>query len=206
VNIFYLMACLLSLSSGSAWQQTVIAKGTPDSARAAESSTKSPALAKASPDTSAIPAEYAIRWNVKEGGPKTAKEVLDVLEQQLKDSDGYEVQYFDFTPPQDAPAGVKSILRQRKKDKKKYELTFKYRSDHPLQHFRCPIADKPDESKEEVDISILGPKESSRAYSYSCTIESKNDPVQPPSSLAARPMGCTSKMTRIKTSKVEIEE
>jgi hypothetical protein len=162
----------------------------------------------AAPNAPAEPekAEYAIRWNVKEGGPKTAKDTLEVLKQPLKDSDNYEVQYFNFTPPKDTPEGVTSILRQRKKGKKQYELTFKYRSDHALKPLGCPLAESPDESKDEVDISILGSSESRRVYAHSCTIESENDPVQPPQALAAQPMGCTSKMTRLKTNTLKVEE
>jgi hypothetical protein len=140
----------------------------------------------APPDLSWDEAEYAVRWSAQDGGPKTAKETLDVLKQLLKDSDDedsdtYKVQYFDFTPPTDIPKGVTPILRQRKKGKKKYELTFKYRSEHAFNPLGCPIADRPDE-KDEIDVSVLGPSEVKRMYSRSCTVESENAPITPPGS------------------------
>jgi len=150
-------------------------------------------------------AEYAIRWNVSEGGPQTAAEALTVLGQSQTDSDDYEVQYFEFMPPTGTPAGVTGILRQRKK-KKKYDLTFKFRSDSEVGPLRCPISDTPDEIKDEVDIAILGPNDSKRAYSRSCTVETQNTPATPPPALAAKPRGCTSAMTRLKAGTLKVEE
>ena len=131
---------------------------------------------------------------------------MDALKQQPTDSDDYEVQYFDFTPPKDAPNDFTSILRQRKKGKKKYQLMFKYRGDHALVNWKCPISATPAESKIEVDISILGPSESRRVYSHSCSVESENGPVKPPQVLAAKPKTCTNKMTRLKAGALKVEE
>jgi len=149
-------------------------------------------------------AEYAMRWNGDEGGPQTAKNVLKELGEKAEESKDYEIQYFDFTPPDDAPAGFKSILRQRKSGKK-FELTFKYRGDQPLPTWACPLSATPDESKEEVDVSILATGEIKRSYSYSCTLESKN-PIDPPKELKASPKACSSKMTRFKAGKLKVEE
>ena len=162
--------------------------------------------ATAAPEVPAEPAEYAMRWNVKDGGPKTGRDTLDVLKQQPTDSDNYEVQYFDFSPPKDAPNDFTSILRQRKKGKKKYQLMFKYRGDHALAHWKCPISATPTEIKNEVDISILGPSELRRVYSHSCTRESEKGPVKPPQVLAAQPKSCTNKMTRLKAGTLKVEE
>ncbi len=154
----------------------------------------------------AEPAEYAMRWNVKDGGPKTAEDTLDVLGLQPTDLDSYEVQYFGFRSPKDAPDDFTSILRQRKKGKKKYQLMFKYRGDHALAAWQCPISHTPTEIKNEVDISILGPSETRRVYSHSCTLESDKGPVKPPKVLAAKPKGCTNKMTRLKAGALKVEE
>jgi hypothetical protein len=155
-------------------------------------------------------AEYAIRWDICQGGPRTAADTLTALGQPAGDPEDYEVQYFDITPPEDAPDGFKSILRQRQKGKKKHELTFKYRGDRELSasDWTCPFAKKPDEEKGEVDVSILAAGDSKRAYSYSCTLESKNEPVKPPKALKAQPKECTVKMSRRKADKLglKIEE
>jgi hypothetical protein len=208
MRILCSLAFILLLFCSNASPQPTLAPWTEDSNRVLSMSTQNPAQPTAAPNASLEPdkAEYALRWNVKEGGPKTAGETLDVLRQPLKDSDNYEIQYFDFTLPKGTPEGITSILRQRKKGKKKYELTFKYRSAYAFEPLGCPIADIPDESKYELDISILGPRESRRAYARSCTIESENDPVQPPQALAVQPMGCTSKMTRLKAGAIKVEE
>lgn len=158
----------------------------------------------ASPSPSAS-AEYAIRWNVNEGGPKTAVDTLTVLGQTQTDSDNYEVQYFDFTSPAGVPTGVTTILRQRKK-KKKFDLTFKYRSESPLAKLGCPISDNPSEIKDEVDVTILGATDSKRVNSHSCTVESADVPVSIPPALAAKPAPCTSTMTRLKAGTLKIEE
>jgi hypothetical protein len=208
MHILCFLAFILLLLYSSASQQPALGLGTKDSERVRSTSIQITAQLRAAPNAPAEPdkAEYAIRWNVKEGGPKTAKGTLAVLKQSLTDSDNYEVQYFDFIRPKNIPEGVTPILRQRKKGKKKYELMLKYRSAYAFEPLGCLIADIPDESKYEIDISILGPSESRRAYSRSCTIESENDPVKPPQALAAQPTGCTSKMTRLKTNTLKVEE
>jgi hypothetical protein len=208
MRIFCFFAFAFFLLASSASPQPAPEPGTKDSERVFLTANTMTAQLMAASTAPAEPdkAEYALRWNVNEGGPKTAKETLDVLHQHQEDADNYEVQYFAFTPPKDTPKGVTSILRQRKKGKKKYELTFKYRSEHSLASLGCPLAESPDESKYEVDISIVGQRESKRVYAWSCTIERENDPVTPPPALAAQPMGCTSKMTRLKTNTLKVEE
>ena len=149
-------------------------------------------------------AEYAIRWNAGEGGPKNALEALSVLGQTKIDSDTFEVLYFDFSMPGDAPPGVTGILRQRKK-KTKYELTFKYRSDGEIGYLGCPLSSSPKSGKVETDVTFLGADESKRRYSSSCTVESLDPPI-PPAALGAKPKGCISAMTRLVTGTLSVEE
>ena len=75
-------------------------------------------------------AEYAIRWNPTDSGPKSAAKTLALL--QLKDAeiDKFQVEYFDVATPSDTPIGFEPIARKR--TKKKVELTYKYRSAVPL--------------------------------------------------------------------------
>ncbi|HEX6902957.1 MAG TPA: hypothetical protein VF789_24790 [Thermoanaerobaculia bacterium] len=150
-------------------------------------------------------AEFAMRWDIAEGGPQSAQEVLKALKLKAKDPDNYEIRYFDFTPPRDAPDGFTAILRQRK-TKKKHELTFKYRGAGELPAVDCPISSKPDEEKEEVDISVLGEGKTKRSSSYSCTVESKDGPVEPPQKLKAQALECANQMTRYKAGDLKIEE
>lgn len=150
-------------------------------------------------------AEYAMRWDIEAGGPRTAEEVLKALKLKAKDPDKYEIRYFDFTPPGDAPDGFTVILRQRK-TRKKHELTFKYRGAKELPPVDCPISSKPDEEKEEVDVSVLGGGATKRSHSYSCTVESKDGPVKPPQKLKAQALECVNQMTRYKAGDLKIEE
>jgi hypothetical protein len=150
-------------------------------------------------------AEYAMRWDIKEGGPQTAEAVLKALKLNAKDPDQYEIQYFDFIPPGSAPDGFDPILRRRQSGNK-HELTFKYRGDQALPSLTCPISDKPDEEKREVDVSVLADGEVKRSYSYSCTLKSKKGPVQPPQELEAQAKNCTNQMTRYKAGDLKIEE
>jgi hypothetical protein len=160
-------------------------------------------------------AEYAIRWDVAAGGPKTVADVLKVLDEKADGVTRYTIRYFTTTPPADAPTGFKAILRERKEEKEgkpdEYELTFKYRGEGALPAaITCPLSADPAESKSEVDISILGKdakgKNMKRAESYSCTVESVGAPVPPPASLNATPRACQSTMTRTKADELKVEE
>jgi hypothetical protein len=173
--------------------------------------TSGAALAKADapaagPGATPMPVEYAVRWNVHDGGPQSAKDTLAALGQPAGDPDDYEVQYFAITPPKDAPAEFQSILRQRTKGQKKHELTFKYRGDHELSSWACPLSATPAETKGEVDVSILASGGLKRVYSYSCTLESKAGPIRPAPALEARAKGCIAKMSRLKAGKLKVEE
>ena len=61
-------------------------------------------------------AEYAVRWDAEAGGPKTAEGVMTKLKKAPTSSETYVVEYFDFTPPPEAPDGFKAILRRRTKE------------------------------------------------------------------------------------------
>lgn len=150
-------------------------------------------------------AEYAMRWDIEEGGPRTAKKALEVLGKKADESVDYKIRYFDLAPPQDAPAGFAPILRRRKSDKM-HELTFKYRGDHPLADWSCPLSSSPDESKGEVDVSILAGDQTKRSFSYSCTLESKKGRLKPPRELKAHVKSCTNRMKRLKAGRLKIEE
>jgi len=149
-------------------------------------------------------AEYAMRWDIGEGGPQTAKKALKALGKESDGSADYEIRYFDFTSPEDAPAGFTPILRERESGKK-HELTFKYRGDHPIPPPRCPLA-KADKSKAEVDVSILADGQTKRSFSYSCTLESKKDSIKPPQELEAHPKSCANTMKRLVAGKLKVEE
>ncbi|MDQ8022409.1 MAG: hypothetical protein REI94_11260 [Moraxellaceae bacterium] len=159
-------------------------------------------------------AEYALRWPAEGSSIKDGKAVLQALKLKSDDRDKYEVQYFDLTPPADAPPGATSILRQRKKGKDKYELSFKYRSDAPittpaLKAWACPLPGAA-ESKDELDVSFSAGTQAVQLYSRSCSVEARKAAPLPPAGLAAKPRGCISRFTRHTTGhttgRLKIEE
>lgn len=155
-------------------------------------------------------AEYALRWSAKGSNMADAKAVLQALRLKSDDKDNYDVQYFDLTPPADAPPGATSILRQRRKGKDKYELTFKYRSDAPfnkpaLRAWTCPLPGA-DESKDELDVSFSADTQPMQVYSRSCSVETRKTAPLPPAALAARSRGCISRFTRHTAGRLKIEE
>lgn len=187
-----------------------------------QSSGASPTAPGASPSSPGAPgpslgatapehAEYAVRWRAIDGGPQTAPAVLAALGLSADDVDDYQVQYFDIQPPADAPAGFTAILRQRKKGKKKYQLTFKYRgaSAFPaaptLADWSCPLPGAA-ERKDEVDLSFSATEPGTAAHSRSCTVETDGAPPAIPESLAARPRACSFPMTRHKAGAIKVEE
>jgi|SRR5262245_7457598 len=145
----------------------------------------------------AVDAEYAIRWNPAEGGPKSVEETLEALgDESANRVQTFTVQYFDVrTPPSDAPQGAKTILRRRSTGARN-ELALKYRSVHPLGVTKCVLPGF-DRSKYEVDVS-LGERDSpaTRSYSFSCQVGSDAGPIAPPIELEARLLPCVSRITR----------
>lgn len=147
-------------------------------------------------------AEFAVRWDVSAGGPKTAEEVLAALQlEPKKDKETgkpkekkVSVQYFDVGKPE-APTGFKAILRRRT-DKKKSELTFKLRGGKAIVPPSCPLGAA--ETKDpEVDVTFTGESQTSNpAYSYSCEKETAPS-EEPPQDLMAKAVGCLASMRRL---------
>jgi hypothetical protein len=155
-------------------------------------------------------AEFALRWDPRQGGPATPQQALHELGFKPSKPRRFEVQYFEFTPPAGVPAGFDAILRQRIGDGEA-ELTFKLRGEAPLpaqpalRHWDCPLG-ATRERKDEVDITFVAAGRVRTAHSRSCSIESKNTGLLPPPALQARPKGCGSTMTRLQSGKLKVEE
>ena len=168
------------------------------------------ALAPPSAQSAAMDAEFALRWDPRQGGPATPQQALHELGLKAGKSSRFEVNYFDFTPPDGLPAGFDPILRERISGGKA-ELTFKLRGGAPLpaqprlMQWACPLGATPDR-KDEADITLVGIGRSLTAYSRSCSIESRDLSLQPPAALQARPRGCGSTMTRLESGKLKVEQ
>jgi hypothetical protein len=174
-----------------------------------------PPLLAAALACSALPcvaqdAEFALRWDPRQGGPATPQQALHGLGLQPSKPRRFEVQYFEFTPPAGVPAGFDAILRRRVSGGET-EITFKLRGDVPLpaqpalQGWACPLGATRDR-KDETDITFVAAGRVRTAHSRSCSIESKHSGLPPPPALQARPKGCGSTMTRLQSGKLKVEE
>ncbi|MGY6274063.1 hypothetical protein [Methylomonas sp. MgM2] len=156
------------------------------------------------------PAEFAIRWDPTNGGPRSAAEVIDQLRLPAPDeAEEYRVSYFSVTAPADLPAGYAVIARQRTKGKKT-QLTIKYRGSQPLPEtfdanaWQCPLgADAA--TKYEVDVTLLQDAEVKKAYSLSCSVKAR-EKMAFPSRLNPKQLGCESDMRRYESNGLKIEE
>jgi hypothetical protein len=166
-------------------------------------------LAAASTCTGAAPlspvrdAEYALRWDPRQGGPATPQEALRGLQLGSSAPSRFEVQYFDFKPPPGLPPGYDTILRRRLADGRA-EWTFKLRGSQPLpaapalRDWTCPLGATKDR-KDEADISFIDTGRIHTAYSRSCSHG------QPAAALQARPKGCASTMIRHRAGELKVE-
>ena len=147
-------------------------------------------------------AEYAVRWDPAEGGPASAREVLSLLGASGIAGRAYEIRYFEFPRPANAPPDSIAILRQRTREDGKAEIRLKYRSAQPLQEtWACPDGAR-FEKAEELDVSFAASSEPVRVYACSCTLVAK----APPAVLGAAPNPCTSRMVRYEFEGDKIEE
>lgn len=167
-------------------------------------------LAAASAQSAAQDAEFAVRWDPRQGGPATPQQALHELRLKASAPRGFEVHYFEFTPPAGLPPGFDPILRKRISGGEA-ELTFKLRGDAPLpvhpglKQWPCPLGATKDR-KDEVDLTFVEAGRVLKAYSRSCSVESKDLGLLPPAALQARPKGCASSMTRLQSGRLKIEE
>lgn len=149
------------------------------------------AAAKADPPEQA---EYAVRWEVKAGGPATVEEALKAMEltPPTEKPEAFVVEYYEVGKPADAPEGFDAILRRRTSDEA--QLTFKYRGPTPLKRWRCPLDGHQDPTKQEADVSVVDASDPVPDYSYSCDVKGAQ---KLPHDLAPEPKGCKAKMERV---------
>ena len=155
-------------------------------------------------------AEFAVRWDPRQGGPATPQDALRGLRLKASAPSYFEVQYFDFSAPAGLPAGFDAILRKRL-TAGEAEITFKLRGSTPLparptlKQWDCPLGATKDR-KDEADVTFIEAGRTITAYSRSCSIESRDVDIQPPAALQAQTKGCGSTMTRLRSGKLKVEE
>jgi hypothetical protein len=169
------------------------------------------ATAAALPARAASPhAEFAVRWDPRQGGPATPQEALRELRLKASEPLRFEVQYFEIASPGGLPSGFEPILRKRISNGEA-ELTFKLRGSEPLpaeptlKRWACPLGATKDR-KDEVDVTFGEAGRVLTAYSRSCSVESSDLGLQPPVALQPRPKGCGSTMTRLVSGQLKVEQ
>ena len=161
-----------------------------------------PCIVPAETPSPAAGAEYAIRWNPRDGGPATADEALGVLKLHAKHTDRFSVDYYELPPATTAPAGFSTILRRRVDAAGHATATWKLRGDRALAEWTCPLRDAR-QAKAEVDVAFGSMDAVTRRYSYSCT---SDKPDLAESLLSARAHGCPAAVTRKDAGRVSVEE
>ena len=153
-------------------------------------------------------AEYALRWEPAEGGPRSVEEVAALLGLPAGRQKQFEVRYFTVAQPSGLPPGASIIVRERSSGGET-ESMYKLRSEAPLQGsavtaaLRCgfPTAR---ERKSEIDVGWSAEGGPRRNYSNSCTADGLVGTMKPPD-LEAQPTGCSSKVLRQEAKGVKIE-
>jgi len=147
-------------------------------------------------------AEYAIRWNARDGGPATINDALGILKSRATRVRQFRNEYYDLPPAKSTPPGFSAILRRHVEEGAKAELAWKLRGDRALAEWTCPLPDAR-QSKAEVDVTFVGADATSRTISYSCTSEATDAAV---SALSARILGCPTTVFRRDAGKLKLEE
>jgi hypothetical protein len=155
----------------------------------------------------AAAAEFSIRWDPAEGGPKSAKESLAVLSLKHVKQDDFVVQYFSVNQPRNAPGDFKAIARERRTGKH-VDATYKLRGPVPFPAsspylWNCPLNGLA-VSKNEVDVTWTGDELPKRAYSRSCTANADMAHAMP-AAYGAQPLGCSSRMRRVSDGGITLE-
>jgi hypothetical protein len=156
-------------------------------------------------------AEFAVRWDPAQGGPRDARAAARALGWRVRREESLRVRYYDAaTPLADVPPGAQVVLRERRR-KQGVELTLKYRSERAmtalpaLDRWACPLGRKA-EVKDEVDVSFDASASPGRAYSRSCSLERVADAAAVAARLGARPQPCESDVLRLRADPFKIEE
>jgi hypothetical protein len=170
-------------------------------------------LAARSAVCAALPAEFAVRWDPADGGPRTAQEVAAALQLEGGRQKAYQVRYFAVRQPRGAAEGrdAVAIVRQRTsghESESMYKLrsTLAFGPGDPLAGWRCPFpASAKARSKRSVDIGWFAEGQARRAYSLSCVASGAVDATVP-AGLQARPLACSSRVRRVEVADIKIEQ
>lgn len=164
-----------------------------------------------SPCWAALDAEYAVRWEEAQGGPKGLAEIASLLGLKDYKEQMATVAFFAVKQCSAVPEGFKLIARERVFKKKKGdapEVMLKLRGPvtpgtDPTVAWVCPLP-KNNKSKVEVDVSWTG-SDMKKSLSRSCSQEDEFALKIIPKDLAPVAPKCRSEMQRFKGEDLTIE-
>src|SRR5437899_9409296 len=129
----------------------------------------------ASTALAATHAEFSIRWDPAEGGPKTIEEVAVLLQLPDGKRKKSEVRYFSVRQPPDAVAGQSTVIVRQRSSGHATESMYKQRSvvpfsgADPLVGWECPFPARANaKAKSEVDVGWTAEGGTKKSYSLSC--------------------------------------
>lgn len=118
-------------------------------------------------------AEFAVRWDPANGGPKSLKDVLTILKVHDAKSAQFDVNYLTVEPRAKPPEGYAIIGREREASGET-EATYKIRGPEPLPaalaNWTCPLQGG-DSGKTEIDVTWTGEAAPKRSLSMSCSVD-----------------------------------
>jgi len=145
-------------------------------------------------------AEYAFRWNPKEGGPATIEDVHRILGGKTKSVKEFVVRYDRVSTDRKWPQGSEAIFRERTKSDGTADYRLKFRRSTPFEQLDvCPVGM---EASYEKDVAFASATTTRGIYSLSCT---GTDPANF-GALKARPLGCQAKVVRHEGKKYRLEQ
>src|SRR5437868_11477612 len=153
-------------------------------------------------------AEFAVRWDPSEGGPRSMEEVVALLALPHGKRKAFTVRYFSVVQPTDLPPGTRAIARERSFGQRT-EAMYKLRSDvpfpasGPLAAWRCPF-EPYTKHKTEIDIGFTAEGLPQKSHSRSCDAGGSLANVLP-ARFEAKPFGCSSQVLRIEADHIKIE-
>jgi len=144
-------------------------------------------------------AEYAFRWNPKDGGPATIEDVHRILGGKTKSVKEFVVRYDRVSMDKNWPQGAEAIFRERTKSDGTADYRLKFRRSTPFDQLDvCPSGM---EASYEKDVTFASATSTRGVYSLSCT---GTDPAIV-EILKAKSLGCQAKVVRHEGKKYRLE-
>jgi len=164
--------------------------------------------ARANPDSAEAPAELAVRWDPKDGGPRSLEDVVRLLNLAPGREEALRVTYFRIQSPGDASPELQFIARERSTESgttATYKLRgpARLRGSAAFQTWACPFS-RPQATHAGFDLTWVAEGAPVRDYARSCDASGKMADALP-ARYAAKDSGCTADVRRWVSGHLKIE-